>query len=55
MIPVSTGNDTELNDDKQAKWEPVRAEHLKFSKKHFDTIEIQIRNSLGQLYPFFKG
>lgn len=55
VIPVSTAADIETNQDKQAKWEPVRAEYLKLSKKHFDTIEIQIRNVLGQLYPFLRG
>lgn len=54
VIPVSTA-DPELNEEKQAKWEPVRAEYLKLSKKHFDTIEIEIRNVLGQLYPFLRG
>lgn len=54
VIPVST-NDSEYNEDKQAKWEPVRAEYLKLSKKHFDTIGIHIRNNLGELYPFLRG
>lgn len=36
VVPVASGT----QDQTQAKWEPVRAEYLKLSKKHFDTIEI---------------
>lgn len=33
-------------DQRQAKWEPVRAKYLKLSKKkHFDTIEILVKTS----------
>lgn len=55
VIPVSTAADIESNQDQQAKWEPQRVEYLKLSKKHFDTIEIEIRNVLGLLYPFLRG
>ena len=44
-----------LEDSKQAKWEPIRAEYLKLSKKHFDTIEIHIMTPLGQPMPFVSG
>lgn len=51
VVPVTSGT----QDQTQAKWEPVRAEYLKLSKKHFDTIEIQVRTSLGTLFPFISG
>lgn len=51
VVPVTSGT----QDQTQAKWEPVRAEYLKLSKKHFDTIEIQIRTPLGPLFPFLRG
>ena len=44
-----------LEDSKQAKWEPIRAEYLKLSKKHFDTIEIHIMTPLGTPMPFVSG
>ena len=42
-------------DQKQSKWEPIRAEYLKLSKKYFDTITIQIRTPLGSPMPFISG
>lgn len=51
VVPVTSGTQVQ----KQAKWEPVRAEYLKLSKKHFDTIEIQARTSLGTLFAFISG
>ena len=42
-------------DQKQSKWEPIRAEYLKLSKKYFDTITIQIRTHLGSPMPFISG
>ncbi|XP_056021035.1 uncharacterized protein LOC130054653 isoform X1 [Ostrea edulis] len=44
-----------LVDGQQAKWEPIRAEYLKLSKKHFDTIDIHIMTSLGTPMPFLNG
>lgn len=51
VVPVTHST----HDQMQAKWEPVRAEYLKLSKKHFDTIEIQIRTPLGTVMPFISG
>lgn len=42
-------------DNYQNVWEPRRVEYLKLSKKHFDTIEIQIRTPLGTVFPFLSG
>lgn len=51
VVPVTHST----HDQMQAKWEPVRVEYLKLSKKHFDTIEIQIRSPLGTEMPFISG
>ena len=42
-------------DRQQARWEPIRAEYLKLSKKHFDTIDLHIMTSLGTVMPFLNG
>jgi hypothetical protein len=34
-------------DKHQARWEPIRAEYLKLSKKYFNTIDLHIMSSLG--------
>lgn len=39
----------------QTRWEPIRAEYLKLSKKHFDTIDIHIQTPLGTVMPFLIG
>lgn len=39
----------------QTRWEPIRAEYLKLSKKHFDTIDIHIQTPLGTAMPFLNG
>ena len=51
VVPVNASH----QDQRQAKWEAVRAEYLRLRKKHFDTIEIQIRSPLGTVMPFMSG
>ena len=51
VVPVNASH----QDQRQAKWEPVRAEYLRLSKKYFDSIEIQIRTPLGTVMPFISG
>jgi hypothetical protein len=48
-------NDTQREDRQQARWEPIRVEYLKLSKKHFDTIDIHIMTSLGTPVRFLNG
>ena len=48
-------SDTQREDRQQARWEPIRAEYLKLSKKHFDTIDIHIMTSLGSPVRFLNG
>ena len=45
----------QYDDRQQARWEPIRAEYLKLSKKYFDTIEVHIMNSLGRPMGFLNG
>lgn len=54
VIPVTSRQPAHY-DKYQALWEPQRVEYLKLSKKHFDTIEIQIRDALRDVYPFIRG
>jgi hypothetical protein len=47
---------TSQGEDKhQARWEPIRAEYLKLSKKYFDTIDLHIMTSLGNPMGFLNG
>jgi hypothetical protein len=43
VVPFSSQGE----DKHQARWEPIRAEYLKLSKKYFDTIDLHIMSSLG--------
>lgn len=54
VIPINPDKPAHY-DQYQATWEAQRVEYLKLSKKHFDTIEIQVRNALGYLFPFLRG
>ena len=51
VVPFSS----EGEDKHQARWEPIRAEYLKLSKKYFDTIDLHIMSSLGNPMGFLKG
>ena len=51
VVPVNASN----QDQRKAKWKPVRAEYLSLSKIYFDTIEIQIRTPLWAVIPFIRG
>ena len=42
-------------DKHQARWEPIRAEYLKLSKKYFDTIDLHIMSSMGTPMGFLNG
>ena len=40
---------------REGRWEPVRIQYVKLSKKYFDTLEIQIRTSLEDFVPYNCG
>jgi hypothetical protein len=51
VVPFSSQGE----DRHQARWEPIRAEYLKLSKKYFDTIDLHIMTSLGNPMGFLNG
>jgi hypothetical protein len=46
---------SEGEDKHHARWEPIRVEYLKLSKKYFDTIDLHIMFSLGNPKGFLNG
>ena len=53
IIPFENQKDNNTNG--HAQWEGRHREYLPISKHYFDTVDIHIRNDMGEKVPFFSG